>query len=56
MKFVVPKPFSDPVAAARKLLGIEPIQDGRIHIEQINAPFLKGRRQPGRVPCRSELR
>jgi hypothetical protein len=37
------RPFADP-AAARKLLEIanatEVVQDGRIHIEKINAPFL----------------
>ena len=43
MKFVDPGPLADP-AAARKLLELanafEPVQDGRIHIELINAPFL----------------
>jgi hypothetical protein len=37
-------PFADPAAAARKLLElanvVEPMQDGRIHIEKINGPFL----------------
>jgi hypothetical protein len=37
------RPFANPEAAARKLVeiaaGIEPVQDGRIHIEKINAPF-----------------
>ena len=44
MKFVEPSPFNDPDAAARKLVEIanasEPVQDGRIHIENINGPFL----------------
>jgi len=44
MKFVQDSPLSDPATAARKLLeianGVEPVQDGRIHIEKINAPFL----------------
>jgi hypothetical protein len=44
MKFVAPRPFADPAVAARKLLEIanatEVVQDGRIHIEKINAPFL----------------
>jgi hypothetical protein len=44
MKFVEPRPFADPEAAARKLLDLanafEPIQDGRIYIEKINGPFL----------------
>ncbi|WP_371748246.1 hypothetical protein [Bradyrhizobium sp. CCBAU 53338] len=38
------RPYSDPEAAARKLIEltkmIEAVQDGRIHIEKINAPFL----------------
>ena len=37
-------PYSDPEKAARRLLEIanaaEAEQDGRIHIEKINAPFL----------------
>ena len=45
MKFVEPNPFTDPDAAARKLLEIanatEPAQDGRIYIELVNAAFLK---------------
>jgi len=44
MKFVEPRPFADPDAAARKLAelanAVEPVQDGRIHIEKINGPFL----------------
>ncbi|MET4482085.1 hypothetical protein [Bradyrhizobium sp. F1.13.3] len=44
MKHVTERPFADPQAAARKLLelaaSIEPVQDGRIHIEKINYPFL----------------
>jgi hypothetical protein len=44
MKFTADRPFADPEKAARKLLEIastiEPIQDGRIHIEKINGPFL----------------
>jgi len=44
MKFVVHRPFTDPAAAAHRLLEIastiEPVQDGRIHIEKINTPFL----------------
>ena len=45
MKFVEPRPFADPNVAARKLVEIastiEPVQDGRIYIELVNAPFLK---------------
>jgi hypothetical protein len=44
MKFVDLRPFADPDAAARKLLELarafEPVQDDRIYIEKINAPFL----------------
>jgi hypothetical protein len=44
MKFVAPRPFADPEVAARKLIELanafEPIQDGRIYIENINGPFL----------------
>lgn len=44
MKYVTTRPFADPDAAARKLIeianGVEPVQDGRIHIELVNWPFL----------------
>ena len=44
MKFAADRPYSDPEKAARKLLEIantvEVTQDGRIHIEKINGPFL----------------
>lgn len=44
MKLTDDRPYSDPEAAARKLVEIaktiEAVQDGRIHIEKINAPFL----------------
>jgi hypothetical protein len=43
-KFIAPRPLADTEAAARLLVeianAIGPIQDGRIHIEKINAPFL----------------
>ena len=43
-KFVATRPFADPDAAARKLIeianGVEAVQDGRIYIERVNAPFL----------------
>jgi hypothetical protein len=39
-----PRPFADPGVAARKLLELanatEPVQDGRIHIQKIDWPFL----------------
>jgi hypothetical protein len=45
MKFVEKSHFTDPDAAARKLVAIantvEGVQDGRIYIELINIPFLK---------------
>ena len=38
------RPYADPEKAAQRLLEIantvEPVQDGRIHIEKINGPFL----------------
>jgi hypothetical protein len=44
MKFVGPRPFVNPDAAARKLVeianGVEAVQDGRIFIERVNEPFL----------------
>ncbi|MGY4289901.1 hypothetical protein ACVWXO_009167 [Bradyrhizobium sp. LM2.7] len=44
MKLVTERPFADPEVAARQLVqlasSIEPVQDGRIHIEKINYPFL----------------
>ena len=43
MKLTADRPFADPEKAARKLVEIasgEPVQDGRIHIEKVNEPFL----------------
>ena len=44
MKYAETRPYADPEKAARKLLEIastiEPVQDGRIYIELLNAPFL----------------
>ncbi|HZR74186.1 hypothetical protein [Bradyrhizobium sp.] len=44
MKFVNARAYADPEVAARKLMeiafGVEPVQDGRVHIEKINWPFL----------------
>jgi hypothetical protein len=44
MKLVADRPYADPEKAARKLLEIanatEALQEGRIHIEKINGPFL----------------
>jgi hypothetical protein len=43
-KFATERRYADPEAAARQLIqlaaSIEPVQDERIHIEKINAPFL----------------
>jgi hypothetical protein len=44
MKFATERSYSDPEKAARKLVeianSIEAVQDGRIYIELVNAPFL----------------
>ena len=44
MKFASDRPYADPEKAARKILeianSVEVVQDGRIPIEKINAPFL----------------
>jgi hypothetical protein len=43
MKFISDQPFADPDLAAqagRDRKGVEAVQDGRIHIERVNAPFL----------------
>jgi hypothetical protein len=44
-KFAEARLYSDPDVAARKLIeivqSVEPVQDGRIHIEKINWPFLR---------------
>ncbi len=43
-KFIAERPYADPEAAARKLVeivnSVEAVQDGRIFIELLNAPFL----------------
>ncbi len=44
MKFVELRPCADPEAAARRLVehthAVEPIQEGRSDIEELNRPFL----------------
>jgi hypothetical protein len=44
MKFATERPYANPELAARKLIEIAnsvvAVQDGRIHIEKINWPFL----------------
>jgi hypothetical protein len=46
MKYAADRPYADPEKAARRLIklahAVEPVQDGRIHIEKINGPFLSG--------------
>ena len=50
MKFVESRPYADPETAARKLVEIastiEPVQNGRIYVELVNAPFLKAGGSP----------
>jgi len=50
MKFTTDRPYADPEAAARKLVeianSVETVQDGRIHIELINLPFLRSGGSP----------
>jgi hypothetical protein len=59
VKYTADRPFADPEKAAHKLLelanAVEPIQDGRIHIEKINGPFLsrKAAARPNMVPASS---
>jgi hypothetical protein len=44
MKYATDQPYADPGIAVRKLIeianSVEAVQDGRIHIERINGPFL----------------
>lgn len=46
MKMTTDRPYADSEKAARRLMqharAYEPVQDGRIFIEKINAPFLFG--------------
>ncbi len=43
-KFVQPRPYADPEAAARKIMeianGLEPYMDGRLLTELLNTPML----------------
>jgi hypothetical protein len=45
MKFAADRPYTDPEKAARKLIEIANatavVQEGRIHIELLNLPFLR---------------
>ena len=44
MKYSEARPYADPERAARRIVEIastvEPVQDGRPHVELINGPFL----------------
>jgi hypothetical protein len=44
MKYATDRPYADPETAARKLVeianSVEAVQNGRIFIELVNAPFL----------------
>jgi hypothetical protein len=44
MKYSTDRPYADPEKAARRILeianSVEAIQEGRIHVEKINGPFL----------------
>ena len=46
LKLTADRPFADPEKAARRLLehahAFEPVQDGRIYVENLNGPFLFG--------------
>jgi hypothetical protein len=60
MKFAADRPFAEPEKAALKILeitkAVEPVQDGRIHIEKINEPFLyKERGTPAEYGARMKL-
>jgi len=59
VKFVEASPLSDPETAARKLIeianGVEALQDGRIHIEKINEPFLRAGGSPTEYVAGLEL-
>jgi hypothetical protein len=50
MKFAGERPYADPEVAARKLIEIcntiEAVQDGRLHIEKVNLPFLRAGGSP----------
>jgi hypothetical protein len=59
LKFVVARPFADPDTAARKLVDLanaaEAVQDGRMHIELINAAFIVAGGTPAEYRAGIEL-
>ena len=60
MKFIETRPFADPDLAAGKLVeianGVEAVQDGRIYIERVNAPFLASAARTSARGSRGPLR
>ncbi len=59
MKYAEERPYADPEKAARLLelaYDVEPVQDGRIHIEKINYPFLFQDRPSRRIWRRHQIR
>ncbi|MGY3609765.1 hypothetical protein [Bradyrhizobium sp. Leo121] len=44
MKYIEDRPYADPEKAARRIMELAhevvPVQDGRIHVEKINYPFV----------------
>jgi hypothetical protein len=59
MKFATERPYADPEKAAGKLIeianSVEAVQDGRIHIEKINGPFLRAGGSPTEYVAGLEL-
>jgi hypothetical protein len=59
MKLTAERAYADPEKAARKLIEIantvEAVQDGRIHIEKINEPFLRAGGSPTEYVAGLEL-
>jgi hypothetical protein len=59
VKFATERPYADPEKAARKLIeianSVEAVQDGRIHIEKINGPFLRAGGSPNEYVVGLEL-
>jgi hypothetical protein len=59
MKLTADRPYADPEDAARKLIEIcntiEAVQDGRLHIEKLNLPFLRAGGSPAEYGAGLEL-
>jgi hypothetical protein len=61
MKYTESRPYADPEKAARRIVEIastvEPVQDGRIHVELINGSVpVRGQGSPRRVRRGHETR